>query len=288
MRGEPGLAYAQVDALGKRLDTHVQRAPVPGATLELTIDLEYQHIVEEALRAGVEASRAKAGTVVMMNPYTGEVLALANYPTFNPNSAWSESEDLLRNRATQDVYEPGSTFKIVTASAAIEEHVVTPTDMIDTNPGSISIPGRRKPITDVHHYGVISFEDVIVKSSNVGAVKVGSRTGATRLAGYVQRFGFGERLAPDFIGASARYLESAEPEREWRCVRVDGLSDWRHAPADGRGRQRRGQRRPGDGTARRACVHSQRQPGSRGAESRSSRDYRRDRRDRDGDDGGRR
>lgn len=201
VHGEDGLAYVQVDAKRQALDSRVERAPVPGATLQLTVDLYLQHIVERELRAGVEANRAAGGTAIIMNPLTGEILALASYPTFNPNAVGRSSDDERRNRAVQDVYEPGSTFKIVTASAALEEGVVKPEDPIDTNPGYITFPGR-KPIYDTHHYGVIPFEEVIVKSSNVGAIKVGLRTGAERLSRYVHRFGFGEALAPDFAGQS--------------------------------------------------------------------------------------
>jgi cell division protein FtsI (penicillin-binding protein 3) len=202
VRGVDGLGYAEVDAHRQRLETHIERAPVPGATLELTIDSPLQHIVERELEAGVAANRARGGTAVVMDPFTGEILAMASYPTFNPNAVGRSSPDDRRNRAVQDVYEPGSTFKIVTASAALQEGVVKPTDLIDTNPGSISIPGRARPIRDTHPHGVISFEDVIVKSSNVGAVKVGLRTGAERLSRYVNRFGFGQTLAHDFPGQS--------------------------------------------------------------------------------------
>lgn len=202
IKGEDGLAYAEVDARGQRLETVVERPAVPGATLELSLDVNLQYIAERELQAGVEANRARGGSVVIMDPFTGEILAMANYPTFNPNAVGRFSDDDLRNRAITDVYEPGSTFKIVTASAALENHIVTPADLIDTNPGYILIPGRARPITDTHHNGVISFTDVIVKSSNVGAVKVGLRTGADRMTRYVQLFGFGQLLAPDLPGGS--------------------------------------------------------------------------------------
>jgi cell division protein FtsI (penicillin-binding protein 3) len=136
-----------------------------------------------------------------MDPHTGEILALANSPSFNPNVYTRYPAEIWRNRALQEIYEPGSTFKIVTASAAIEEGVLKPTDLIDCSPGYITFPGR-KPITDEHHYGVLTFEDVIVKSSNVGAIKAGLRVGAERISRYVRRFGFGEALAPDFGGQS--------------------------------------------------------------------------------------
>ena len=201
LRGRNGQAFVQVDARLGRLQTQVDRAPVPGATVELTIDLTLQHIAERELRAGVQRSGAKAGTVIIMEPRTGDVLALANYPTFNPNAYGRFPAEVRRNRAIQEVYEPGSTFKVVTASAAIEEGVIGPGDLVDCSPGYLTLPGR-KPIRDVHPYGVLTFEDVIVKSSNVGAIRVGQRLGAERLSRYVRRFGFGAPIAPDFIGES--------------------------------------------------------------------------------------
>lgn len=202
VHGQDGLAFAQVDAKRQRLETRVEREPVPGATVELTLDLYLQHIAERELKRGVEENKAAAGTAIIMHPKTGEILAMANYPTFNPNAVGRSDADVRRNRAVQDVYEPGSTFKMVTASAALEEGIVKPEDMIDTNPGSITIPGRARPIFDTSRHGVISFQEVIMVSSNVGAIKVGLRTGAERMTRYVHRFGFGEALAPDFIGQS--------------------------------------------------------------------------------------
>ena len=136
-----------------------------------------------------------------MDPHTGEILAMANAPTFNPNAFRESTESQRRNRAVQDLYEPGSTFKVVTASAAIEEGVMSPADLLDVSAGLIRLGSR--VIEDVHRYGTLSFTDVIVKSSNVGAVKVGLRLGSERLGRYVNRFGFGTRLSPDFWGENA-------------------------------------------------------------------------------------
>jgi cell division protein FtsI/penicillin-binding protein 2 len=202
VRGTPGVVLIQQDARQDRVRTQVTKAPVPGGTLELTLDVTLQHIAERELAAGIAESGARAGTAIIMVPQTGAVLALANHPTFNPNVYNRYSEEERRNRATQEVYEPGSTFKIVTASAALEEGVLSPSDVIDCSPGYIRI-GSRKPIEDTHRYGVLSFEDVIVKSSNVGAVKAGLMLGADRLSRYVRRFGFGEAFgAKDFPGQS--------------------------------------------------------------------------------------
>jgi stage V sporulation protein D (sporulation-specific penicillin-binding protein) len=202
IKGTEGRMLLQVDARRKVMDSRVQIASEPGAKVELTIDLYLQHIAERELAAGVEADRAAGGTAIIMNPLNGEILALASYPTFNPNVYQQFSENQKRNRAIQDVYEPGSTFKIVTASAALEEHVMQPTDQVDTNPGRISFGSRVVTEAKGHNYGVLSFEDVIVRSSNIGAIKIGMRVGADRMGRYIRRFGFGQALLPDLRGES--------------------------------------------------------------------------------------
>ncbi len=203
VRGTAGRMLLQVDARRKGMDARVQQSPAPGATLELTLDLYLQHIVERELRAGVEASRARGGSAVVMDPRNGEILALASYPTFNPNAFQEFSDDQKRNRAIQDIYEPGSTFKIVTASAALEDGVFRIDDLIDTNPGVIAFPGRKAITEDKHHnYGVLTVEDVVVRSSNIGAIKIGLQVGAERMGRYIRQFGFGQALLPDLSGQS--------------------------------------------------------------------------------------
>jgi cell division protein FtsI (penicillin-binding protein 3) len=205
LRGKPGRALLQSDGRknGKHVFNRVGDDPVPGASLELTIDEYLQHLAERELEAGVVENKAAGGSVVMMDPATGEILAMASYPAYNPNSYNLFPAEALRNRAVQDVYEPGSTFKIVTASAALEEKVMRPTDLVATN-GSIAI-GPKRVVREAqgHNYGTLSFSDVIVKSSNVGAIKIGFRLGAERLGRYVGLFGFGTRLSPDFKGENA-------------------------------------------------------------------------------------
>ena len=199
IKGRPGTVLIQTDAR-RRAFSRVERPPTTGATIELTIDQYLQHIAERELRAGVEENDAAGGTAVVMDPRTGEILALASWPSFNPNAYQEAGPEAQRNRATQVIYEPGSTFKIVTASAAFEEKVVEPNDPIDVSAGQIRF-GRRV-INDDHRNGVLSFTDVIVKSSNVGAIKVGLEIGRERLGLYVRRFGFGVRSSPDFPGES--------------------------------------------------------------------------------------
>lgn len=201
VKGRDGRIRMQVDARQHAVTSRIELAPTAGASLELTIDQYIQHIAERELKRGVDETRAAGGTAIVMDPRSGEILALANYPTFNPNVYGRFSPETRRNRAIQEIYEPGSTFKLVTASAAIEEGVLAASDPIDCAPGHIVIGGWRR-VSDVHTYGSLSFEDVIVKSSNVGAIKAGWRIGAERLGEYVDRFGFGQALAADFNGQS--------------------------------------------------------------------------------------
>jgi len=207
--GEKGEVLVEVDARNNVFTKRVRRAPTTGATVELTIDRVLQHFVEGALQDAVLYHRAAGGTAIVMVPQTGEILALANYPTFNPNVYNDSKIEDLRNRGVQDLYEPGSTFKIVTASAAIEEQAFRMDEEIDVSAGAIHVGSRE--IKDVHASGVLSFTDVIVKSSNVGAIKIGLRLGPERLGRYIRRFGFGTRVCPDVEGETAGML--SEPGR---------------------------------------------------------------------------
>lgn len=217
IRGKAGTILVHTDARHKAF-SRFERPPTSGSSVELTIDENLQHIAERELHAGVVANKAEGGTAIIMNPRTGEILAMANEPTFNPNAYRDSKESERRNRAVQDLYEPGSTFKVVTASAAIEEKVMPIETMIDTNPGVIHIAGRPKPVTEAshHNYGVLSLSDVIIRSSNIGAIKIGFRVGTERLSKYVGLYGFGHPVSPDFPGESpgivwnpAKWTESA-------------------------------------------------------------------------------
>ena len=199
IRGREGQVLIQTDERGRAF-SRIERPPTAGDTFELTIDTYLQHIAERELRAGVRANDAHGGTIVILDPKTGEVLALANEPTFNPNVFARSPASHRRNRAVQDIYEPGSAFKVVTASAALEENVMKPDDLIDVSAGFIRFGARR--IEDDHRYGTLSFADVIVKSSNVGVIKIGLQLGPERLDRYVRRFGFGQTLSRDFPGQS--------------------------------------------------------------------------------------
>jgi cell division protein FtsI (penicillin-binding protein 3) len=199
IRGRAGTILVHTDAR-RHAFSRFERPPTSGSSIELTIDENLQHIAERELHAGVLENRAAGGTAIIMNPRTGEILAMANEPTFNPNAFRDFGDDDRRNRAVQDLYEPGSTFKVVTASAAIEEKVLPIDSIIDVSGGQIHIGSR--VVHDTHDYGALSFTDVIVKSSNVGAIKIGFKLGAGRLSRYVERYGFGHTVSPDFPGES--------------------------------------------------------------------------------------
>jgi cell division protein FtsI (penicillin-binding protein 3) len=197
IRGKAGTILVHTDA---RLHAfaRAERPPTAGSTIELTVDEYLQHIAERELRRAVAENVARGGSVIVMNPHSGEILAMANEPTFNPN-AYRDSDELeRRNRAIQDLYEPGSTFKVVTASAAIEERVLSVDALIDTNPGRLRIGSR--VITDDagRNNGVLSFANVIIKSSNIGAVKIGFKVGTERMSRFVGAYGFGRQVSPDF------------------------------------------------------------------------------------------
>ena len=210
IRGNAGTVLVQSDAR-RRAFARIERPSTAGSTVELTIDEYLQHIAERELHAGVLENKAAGGTAIVMNPHTGEILAMANEPTFNPN-AYRESDDVARrNRAVQDLYEPGSTFKVVTVSAALEEKIMTPDTIIDTNPGRIQVaPGRIVRENENHNYGVIPLSQVIVESSNVGAIKIGFKVGAERLSRYVGLYGFGHAVSRDFPGESSGIVWRAD------------------------------------------------------------------------------
>ena len=219
LAGEPGSILVQRDAQQQAF-RRAERRPTAGVSLELSIDSFIQHVAERELRAAVREHGAAGGSVVVLDPRTGDILALANEPTFNPNAWRRAPADARRNRATQDVYEPGSTFKIVTASAALEERMVRPDDVIDTSPGVVYFGGR--PIREFRgrNYGALTFADVIVKSSNVGASQIGVSLGPDRLNRYVRRFGFGQTSARDFPGESRGIVRDASRLREGDLARV--------------------------------------------------------------------
>jgi cell division protein FtsI (penicillin-binding protein 3) len=210
LEGNPGTAIVSKDALKKVFNRRIETAPTAGASLELTIDAQIQSIVERELAAGVKENEAISGSVVVMDPWTGGLYAIANFPTFDFPATGGVAPELLKNAAVEDLFEPGSTFKVVTASAALEDHVVTPDEMIDVRGGQIDL-GDGDIVHDTHVSHSLSFTDIIVKSSNVGAILVGQRLGVDRLMAQVSRFRFGTRIGHDFFSQSKGMI--ADPAR---------------------------------------------------------------------------
>ena len=207
IRGKDGKILVATDAKRHAFD-RMERPPTPGSSIELTIDEYLQHVAERELHAGVLENHAAGGSAIIMNPHTGEILAMANEPTFNPNDYRSADDVERRNRAVQDLYEPGSTFKLVTASAAVENRVIPLDAMVETSPGYIKVGANI--IHDTENHGTLSFSDVIADSSNVGAAKIGLKVGAERLVDYVRRFGFGHSASPDFLSESPGIVWAAD------------------------------------------------------------------------------
>lgn len=191
LTGQPGLGILQYDARQRRYGRTVLRPPVPGADLVLDLDLELQRFVHLKLDRAMRQTKSRAGTVVLMDPNSGEVLALASWPRFDPNRLSRTPKDLenLRNFAVSHLVEPGSTFKVLTAAAALEEGAVNVEDTFDCEMGAIWIDGRR--IRDHHPYGLLTVPQVLMKSSNVGIIKIGYKLGEEHMAEYIRRFGFG-------------------------------------------------------------------------------------------------
>jgi cell division protein FtsI (penicillin-binding protein 3) len=183
---------------------------VDGNHVVLTIDSVVQFIAERALAKVVAHERAIGGSAIVMDPRNGAILAMASFPTFDPNRFRDFATIAWRNRNVQDIYEPGSTFKIITASAGLEEGVVTPSQVLDCNNGAITIANVEIHEHDGHKYGLLTFEDVMVHSSNVGAIRVGLALGVDRFYSYMKKFGFGERTGVELPGETAGLLRRTE------------------------------------------------------------------------------
>jgi len=192
---------------------------IKGNNIFLTIDEGLQYILEKNLDETVKRWRASYATAIMMDPFTGEILAMANSPSFNPNNPAEVPPHQRKNRAITDCYEPGSTFKIVVGAAALEEGLVKPNTLYDCSAGYIEVGGRR--IKDAHRHGVLTFQEVIQKSSNVGTIKIGLSLGKERLYDYTKRFGFGEKTGIDIIGEVAGLVRSPE---SWSGMSIGSIS----------------------------------------------------------------
>ncbi|MCR5437976.1 MAG: transpeptidase family protein [Selenomonas sp.] len=182
-------------------------------TVELTIDSGIQFIVEQELDRAVAENRPKSITCVVMNPKTGEVLAMASRPSYNPNKFWDYKPEVWKNRAVSFIYEPGSTFKSVVAGAALQEQVVTP-NQVFVDPGYVMVSGRRIQNWSGTSFGTVTFTDVVKQSLNTGFAQVGLRLGADKITDYAKKFGFGEATGIDLPAEECGILFDPEQMRD--------------------------------------------------------------------------
>jgi cell division protein FtsI (penicillin-binding protein 3) len=222
LRGIPGQERMLTDVKRRGIDSQNATEARPGAPITLTIDERLQFVAERELAAGVAAHNAVSGSIVVMNPNTGEILAMASYPTFDPNMPPITYEDVVhrQNHATAVPFEPGSVFKVITLSAALETTHLRPETMIDCGRGSITLFGRT--IHEAHGgYGTIPMADVLKHSSNVGAIRIGLTVGSNNMFDYVKRFGFGERSGIPLPGESRGRLRKL---KQWGSTSLASIS----------------------------------------------------------------
>src|SRR6266581_128075 len=195
------------------------KTPEAGSSVILTIDENIQFIGEKELAAAIEETHAKAGTVLVEDPSNGEILAMASWPKFNPNAPGGSPAEARMNRAVGALYEPGSVFKIVTLSAAIDQGIIRPDEVVDCQNGAIYIAGHR--IRDHKPYGLLTVSQILAHSSDVGAIKIGLRLGAPKFFQYIRAYGFGELTGIDLPGENRGLLRRVE---NWTPVSVGSIS----------------------------------------------------------------
>jgi len=218
LKGKPGKMMISVDA-HKKWFQRVEQEPEQGQNVVLTIDEQIQYIAERELAVAMQQTQAVSGTVIVENPRTGEILALANQPTFDPNAARSITPASLKNHAVSDIFEPGSTFKLVTISAALEEKLTYPDEVFDCQMGSIVFNGMR--IRDSRPHGLLTVSQVLAESSDVGAIKIAMRLGDDRFYKYIRDFGFGTQTGIELPGETRGMTK---PVSRWSKVSLGAIS----------------------------------------------------------------
>src|SRR5262245_49767816 len=216
--GEPGQLFLERDAKGKPYESY-EIASKPGQTVVLTIDQTIQYQAEQALNAAIQRTRAKSGTVIVLDPKSGEILALANAPSFDPNKVAATKAETRSNWALQNIYEPGSTFKIVAFAAALEKNLVKPEDRIDCQMGAITVAGR--VIHDHSAFGTLTIAQALEKSSNVAAIKLGVRVGDPTMYDYIRRFGFGSKTGIELPGETVGIVRKVE---RWQASSIGSIA----------------------------------------------------------------
>jgi cell division protein FtsI (penicillin-binding protein 3) len=218
LRGHDGRALEEVDAR-RRSYSQVEQPPVEGENLVLTLDQNIQYIAQQELDKQVAATHARRGMVVIENPHTGEILALANSPSFNPDDYQDTPASRLGDPAVSEPYEPGSVFKLVTLSAALQQGLITPDELIDCQMGSIQLGGRT--IHDHAKFGVISVTEILQHSSDVGAIKIGLKLGDQEMYKYIRAYGFGQETGVKLPGESRGIVR---PPARWTPMSIGAVS----------------------------------------------------------------
>jgi len=218
IRGRAAKVVVHTDAR-RRPVAQTERPSTDGASVTLTLDERIQHIAERELDRSMTETQAQAGTVLVVEPYTGEVLAMAGRPAFNPNRYTAYSSSRWRNRAVSDAFEPGSIFKIVTAAAGIQENVVAPGEVLDCGNGHIEIAGT--VINDHAIFSQLTFTQAVAHSSDIGMIRVAQRLGRDNFARYVKAFGFGAATGIDLPGESAGLFR---PTARWSALSLPTLA----------------------------------------------------------------
>ncbi len=220
LAGRPGSRRVIKDRLGRVVEgVGEEIPPIDGRDIQLAIDSKIQFFAYQKIKEQVIAHKALGGSVVVMDAHTGELLALANYPSFDPSNRKKLTGEQLRNRALTDVFEPGSTVKPITAAMGLESGKFKPTSLIDTTPGRLTITGST--ISDTHNYGVLTVEGVIQKSSNVGATKIAQQLPAQYMWETFSAVGYGQRPQIAFPGAASGRLR---PYKSWRPIEQATMS----------------------------------------------------------------
>jgi cell division protein FtsI (penicillin-binding protein 3) len=220
MHGEPGHMLTAVDAK-RHVMGSVENEPQPGENLVLSIDANIQYMAERALDAQMAKVKANHGTVVVQDPHTGQILALAISPRFNPNDSRHMDADRLKNLAVSDIYEPGSTFKLLTYSAAIDAAGVEPTDIVDCQNGAMTMYGRTLHDDKSDHFGRVTVQYALEHSSDVGAAKMALKLGPEKFYQYMKGFGFGDRSGIELPSETRGLLR---PPRKWGSTSILSLS----------------------------------------------------------------
>jgi cell division protein FtsI (penicillin-binding protein 3) len=201
LAGRPGYAHVTTDVRQRGFESQVEVEPIPGSDVSLTLDYRIQYELEKHLAEAVESNKCWSGRGLVMDPHTGEILAMASYPTYNPNQPVQNME-ARQNLAVQSAIEPGSVFKVFTIAGAIEEKTVKPTTGFHCGNGKLNLFGRVIHDASKGGYGYLSVEDILAKSSNIGTIHVGLTLGNKRLHDYIRRFGFGSRTGLPLPGES--------------------------------------------------------------------------------------